>query len=67
MSDNIIKTNKITNENRDRNFLTQDMLGPAATLFKYNKINNIPMNMGNFSVISTSGVWLHLFVQAFKN
>jgi hypothetical protein len=34
-------------EDMERNFLTQDMLGPVATLLKYSKINYIPFNRVN--------------------
>ena len=47
MYDNIIKTGKIMCEDTERNFLTQDMLGPVATILKSSKINYIPFNRGN--------------------
>jgi hypothetical protein len=50
MYDNIIKTEKITCEDTDRNFLTHCMLGPVATFLKYSKINYIPFNLGNLSL-----------------
>jgi len=45
--DDITKIDKIMCEDTDRNFLTQDTLGPIATLLKYSKINYIPFNGGN--------------------
>jgi hypothetical protein len=47
MYDNINKTDKIMCEHTDRNFLTQDMVGPGATLLKCSKINDIPFNSEN--------------------
>lgn len=42
--DNNTKPDKIMSEDTDRNFLSQNMLGPVATVLKYRKINYIPFN-----------------------